>query len=152
MLPKSLADEVSACREIGEYETGLSLLVAGLVDHDAHVGESLRIGILLLAEEWAVRGRVWDGLRRCRIVPESEAPLTLVDRPDAVPSGAGLFHVPWIRCGLCGETLARAHRREEWGELSDFADHYVLSGRGAPRVFAADALWQAVRELRHADS
>ncbi len=107
LSPKSSADEVSACPEIGEYETALSLLAAGLVDHDAHVGESLRTGILLLAEEWAVRGRVWDELRRCRIVPESEAPLTLVDQPDAAPSGDCLSHVPGSDAG------AVARRRRE---------------------------------------
>ncbi|MFD3665114.1 hypothetical protein ACFWVF_31700 [Streptomyces sp. NPDC058659] len=172
LLPPAEAREFRDCWDIGEQEAGLGLLVAALLEHRVPIGGTTRAEIAVTAEEWGVREAVEPGLGR---LPYAEGgrrgddALRLVDPADGLPlpgpagsagsagpsgpsDGAGaLLVVPWIVCTRCGRTLARAHEREPWGDLSYLARHYALfaPGRSAPeRSFADGAAWEALTALR----
>ncbi|GHH80767.1 hypothetical protein [Streptomyces capitiformicae] len=160
-------DMVQGCWDIGEQEAGLHVLVDRLTELRLPVGESARVEIAVMAEQWGVwdqrgaeiAGLVQDAARpaRLRVLDDdAEAPLparTVLSEP---PSPCSEL-VPWIVCPPCGRVLARSHRREEWGGLWFLAEAYVVFAREddsfAPLVFDRErdeATWAALDALRTA--
>ncbi|MFD7706573.1 hypothetical protein [Streptomyces sp. NPDC059786] len=159
------AEEVRGCREIGEQESGLLLLVDRLSGQGVAVSGPARAEIAVLAQEWTVWDQVGDRLAALPAVPVPPSGLRLFadgDReplpaasvlPDGAPAEE-LFLVPWLACAGCGRTLLRGHVREWWG-LFFLARCYVVradDGAFAPRVFDTatddDAVWHAFGALR----
>lgn len=148
------------CWEIGEQETGLERLVAGLLEHGVPISESIRAEIAVAAEVWGMRTALAPGLGRCLDDHQEDSRSRLIERADTAPvpgssvstdmALADLLVVPWIACRRGGRVLARAHDKETWGDLSYLARHYVLfmPGRStSSALFAPDAAWAAWTEL-----
>lgn len=161
LLPPAAAEEVMDCWDIGEQEAGLDLLIAGLLAHQVLISETMRAEIAVAAEVWGVWTRLAPGIGRCLGSRKGDASLRLIENTGTAPlpgSSAGtgtapadLLVAPWIACDRCGRVLARAHRREPWGELSYLAEHYVLFTPGqstAARLFDPDSVWDALIALR----
>lgn len=152
------------CWEIGEQEAGLDRLVAGLLEHQVPISETVRAEIAVVAEVWGMWTALAPGLARCLGNHHVDPRLRLIEHADTVPlpgssvgtdtALADLLVVPWIACTRCGQVLARAHAQEPWGDLSYLARHYVLfvPGRSTSTgVFAPDSAWDALTELDVAD-
>ncbi|GGY96146.1 hypothetical protein GCM10010327_28250 [Streptomyces nitrosporeus] len=166
LLPPADTESVLECREIGEQEAGIHLLVSRLFDQCVPIGETARAELAMLAEVWGVREELAPDLTRIASGPEGEpSPLELIETADMEPlRGAsvgggkaldGLLVVPWIACPSRIRVLARAHRLEWWGGLSWLTAYYVLFTPGDPahtRVFETDAAWEALGELRYGPS
>ncbi|MFG2793155.1 hypothetical protein [Streptomyces sp. NPDC048419] len=160
-LPPDDAARFMDCWQIGEQEAGLDQLVAGLLEHQAPISETVRAEISVASEVWGVRRALAPGLGQCVGHRQEDDGLRLIERDDAVqPSGAylsidealaGPLVVPWIACIRCGQVLARVHDREPWGDVSFLPMHYMLftPGRSTPTpLFAADSARDAWTELR----
>ncbi|MGW3178513.1 hypothetical protein ACWDD9_04530 [Kitasatospora sp. NPDC001119] len=160
LLPADAAQGVKDCRAIGEQESGLGLLVEGLLARQIPIGGTDRAQISVLTEEWGERERLAPGLLRCP-GDGAPAPVRLLDgeRDEAEvvtgwsePELADLVLVPWIGCTRCGRTLLRAHTWEPWDDFSYHAERYVIStpdGRRAERILPRDAAGAAFAELLH---
>ncbi|MFJ7911801.1 hypothetical protein [Kitasatospora sp. NPDC096204] len=160
LLPDDAARAVKDCWAIGEQESGLGLLVEGLLARQIPISGTDRAQISVLAEEWGVRERLTPGLLRCP-GDGAPAPVRLLDgeRDEAEvvtgwsePELAALVLVPWIGCTRCGRTLLRAHGWEPWDDFSYLAEHYVIStpdGVRAERILPRDAAGAAFAELLH---
>ncbi|GAA2997895.1 hypothetical protein GCM10020229_07860 [Kitasatospora albolonga] len=156
LLPEAAAAEVEDCWESGEQEAGLRLLVEGLLAFQIPVGEADRARIAVLTERWGVRELLAPGLLRC-LGDGASAPVRLLDAEtdgaELLPGGPGLpglLLAPWIRCTRCGHYLLRAHRWEDWDDLSHDAEHYALTSADRStllRTFPADAVAEAFTEL-----
>ncbi|MFE7584533.1 hypothetical protein ACFU5Y_23570 [Streptomyces gardneri] len=148
LLPPAEAQEFRDCRQIGEQEAGLDLLVATLLEHQVPISDTMRAEIAVTAEEWGVWAMLAPALGRCVGGGPDGGSLKLVEQ--AAGAAADPFVVvPWLACTRCDRTLARMHHREGWGDLSLAASRYVLSDRDEPvRLFDREALWDAVTELR----
>ncbi|MEU3574764.1 hypothetical protein AB0E96_41145 [Kitasatospora sp. NPDC036755] len=160
LLPEDAARGVKDCWAIGEQESGLGLLIEGLLARQVPLGGADRAQISVLAEEWGERERLAPGLLRCPGdgVP---APVRLLEgeRDEAEvltgwsePELAGLVLVPWIGCTRCGRTLLRAHSWESWDDFSYLAECYVIStpeGDRAERIHPRGAAGAAFAELLH---
>ncbi|RGD58493.1 hypothetical protein DR950_12500 [Kitasatospora xanthocidica] len=158
LLPADAAQGVKDCRAIGEQESGLGLLVEGLLARQIPIGGTDRARISVLTEEWGERERLAPGLLRCP-GDGAPAPVRLLDgeRDEAEvvtgwsePELADLVLVPWIGCTRCGRTLLRAHTWEPWDDFSYHAERYVIStpdGRRAERILPRDAAGAAFAEL-----
>ncbi|WP_101254920.1 hypothetical protein [Streptomyces barkulensis] len=72
LLPEADAREVGDCREIGEQEAGLGLLVFGLLTHRVPISETVRARISVLAEDWGGREALTPGY--CGAVATEERP------------------------------------------------------------------------------
>ncbi|MEV1118973.1 hypothetical protein AB0I91_28265 [Actinosynnema sp. NPDC049800] len=139
LLPPDRARDVLECRDIGEQEAGIDLLVTGLVDGDVAISGDERAGIAVIAEVWGVRESVEPTLRRCR--SRDGGRVRVVDGEPVAEDG--LVVVPWLACTGCDRVLGRVHRREPWGDLSYEAVRYVLP----PRLFGPEEAWAAFTEL-----
>ncbi|MER6300453.1 hypothetical protein ABT247_12895 [Kitasatospora sp. NPDC001539] len=158
LLPEPDAQRVEDCRQIGEQESGLGLLVESLVARQVPIGGADRARISVLAEEWGVREQLTPGILRC-LGDGRPAPVRLLDGEGdeaelvtgwSEPELAGLVLVPWIGCTRCGRVLLRAHSWEPWDDLSHVAEHYVIStpDHGAAlRILPAGAADEAFAEL-----
>ncbi|MFJ4188566.1 hypothetical protein [Kitasatospora sp. NPDC089509] len=158
LLPADAAEGVKDCWRIGEQESGLGLLVEGLLARQIPVSGTDRAQISVLTEEWGEREKLAPGLLRCP-GDGGPAPVRLLDgeRDEAEvltgwrePELTGLVLVPWIGCTRCGRTLLRAHRWEDWDDFSYLAEHYVIStpdGGRAERILPQDAAQEAYAEL-----
>ncbi|MFE1908694.1 hypothetical protein ACFW96_34290 [Streptomyces gardneri] len=149
LLPPAEAQEFRDCRQIGEQEAGLDLLVATLLEHRVPISDTTRAEIAVTAEEWGVWATLAPALGRCVGDGDpGDGSLKLVERAVGVTADPFVV-VPWLACTRCDRTLARMHHRESWGDLSLAASRYVLSDRDEPvRLFEREALWDAVTELR----
>ncbi|MGW0707065.1 hypothetical protein ACWD4G_14100 [Streptomyces sp. NPDC002643] len=159
-------ETVQDCWDIGEQEAGLGVLVERLTELRLPVDDKARTEIAVMAEEWSV----WDrhGAEIVELAQDAERPPRLRvfedGAEDTLPAREVLAEppsptselVPWIACPPCGRTLARSHRREEWGGLSYLSEVYVVfahDGAFAPLVFdreRAGAVWAALDGLRTA--
>ncbi|MFD9284616.1 hypothetical protein ACFWD7_46605 [Streptomyces mirabilis] len=161
LLPPARAAEIVDCWDIGEQEAGLGRLVAGLLDHQVPISETVRAEIAVAAEVWGMWTALAPGLARCLGDHHDDPRLRLIEHADTVPlpgssvgtdtALADLLVVPWIACTRCGQVLARAHAQEPWGDLSYLARHYVLfvPGRSTSTgLFAPDSAWDALTDLR----
>ncbi|MER6405755.1 hypothetical protein ABT269_19900 [Streptomyces viridosporus] len=161
LLPPADAAGFMDCWAIGEQEAGLDQLVAGLLQHQVPISETVRAEIAVAAEVWGMRTALAPGLGRCLGDHQGDSTLRLIEQADTVPlpgssvatdtALADLLVVPWIACTRCGRVLARAHNQEPWGDLSYLVGHYVLfvPGRSTSTVlFAPDSAWDALAELR----
>ncbi|WP_189935859.1 hypothetical protein [Streptomyces aurantiogriseus] len=161
LLPPADAAGIVDCWDIGEQEAGLDRLVAGLLEHQVPISDTVRAEIAVAAEVWGIRTALAPGLGRCLGDHREDTGLRLIEHADTVPlpgssvgtdtALADLLVVPWIACTRCGRVLARAHNREPWGDLSYHARHYVLfvPGRStSTALFATDSAWGALTELR----
>ncbi|MET7699516.1 MULTISPECIES: hypothetical protein [unclassified Streptomyces] len=156
------AAEFQDCWDIGEQEAGLQfVLLPRLLERGVPIGETTRAELAVMAETWTMWDALGADIARCQGDPAQDASLRLVefdgDRETPGPAGVqepdGPLLVPWITCTHCGQVLARAHRREEWGGLSYLPESYVVFGpdRGtAPSTFAQDSAWDALTALRTA--
>ena len=157
-------DRVQGCWDIGEQEAGLDVLVGRLLEQELVIGEPTRAELAVMAAQWGVWDRLAAEIMQCR--GDAARPRTL-----RVVSGAAsepmpvrtvltehptpdLYLVPWIACEPCGRMLARAHEREDWGDLSYVPEFYVVfaqDGSAVPQVFdeaRRDAAWAALAALR----
>ncbi|MFJ8627116.1 hypothetical protein ACIRD3_30355 [Kitasatospora sp. NPDC093550] len=159
LLPAPAAQDVKDCWDIGEQESGLGMLVEGLLARQIPVAAVDRARISVLAEQWGVREQLAPGLVRC-LGDGGPAPLQLLDDGDEAevvtgwpePELAKLVLVPWIGCTRCGRILLRAHAWEPWDDLSFLAEHYVVSTpdrASAQRIFPFDSVSEAFAELLH---
>ncbi|MEV0692533.1 hypothetical protein [Streptomyces sp. NPDC050388] len=161
LLPPADAAGFMDCWAIGKQEAGLDQLVAGLLQHQVPISETVRAEIAVAAEVWGVRTALAPGLGRCLGDHQGDRTLRLIEHADTVPlpgssvatdtALADLLVVPWIACTRCGRVLARAHDQEPWGDLSYLARHYVLFVPGhstSTALFAPDSAWDALAELR----
>ncbi|GHF88466.1 hypothetical protein GCM10018790_77360 [Kitasatospora xanthocidica] len=158
LLPEAAAQHVKDCWDTGEQESGLGLLVEGLIARQVPVGGADRALLSVLAEQWGLRERLTPGILRC-LGDGGPAPVRLLD-DDADgaepvtglggPELAGLVLAPWIGCNRCGRLLLRAHTWEPWDDFSHRAEHYVIATPGRDRVLRvlpADAAGEAFAEL-----
>lgn len=143
LLPPDRAREVLDCREIGEQEAALDLLVEGLMAADVAITGEERARIAVTAEEWGVRESVEPVLRRCR--SREGGRVRVVDGEPVEDSG--LVEVPWLACTRCDRVLSRVHRREPWGGLSYLVVRYVVSGRSRGLEFPQEDAWAAFTAL-----
>ncbi|MHB9858187.1 hypothetical protein [Streptomyces sp. YIM S03343] len=159
-------DRVQGCWDIGEQEAGLDVLVGRLLEQELAIAEPTRAELAVMAAQWGVWDRLAAEIMRCRTDETDHAPLRVLTGTAAQPMPVrtvlpehptpDLFLVPWIACGPCGRTLARAHEREDWGDLSyvpEFHVVYAHDGSMAPQVFdetRRDAAWAALSALRTA--
>ncbi|MER7930565.1 hypothetical protein ABTY96_46915 [Streptomyces sp. NPDC096057] len=161
LLPPARAAEIVDCWDIGEQEAGLDRLVAGLLDHQVPISETVRAEIAVAAEVWGMWTALTPGLARCRSDHHDDPRLKLIEHADTVPlpgssvgtdtALADLLVVPWIACTRYSQVLARAHAQEPWGDQSYLARHYVLfvpGRRASTRLFAPDSAWDAWTDLR----
>ncbi|MGW0394618.1 hypothetical protein ACWDYJ_27765 [Streptomyces sp. NPDC003042] len=165
LLPPVPAQEFMDCRQIGEQEAGLDLLVVSLLEHQIAISETMRAEIAVACEDWGMWTTLAPAVRRCRGTHDSDsaddASLRLIEDADTAPlpgtsigaddASTGLLVVPWIACDLCGHTLGRAHHREPWGDLSPLAQGYVLFFPGrttSTTMFAPESAWNALNALR----
>lgn len=159
-------DRVQGCWDIGEQEAGLDVLVGRLLEQKLAIAEPTRAELAVMAGQWGVWDRLAAEIMRCRTDEADQAPLRVLTGADAEPMPVrtvlpehptpDLCLVPWISCGTCGRTLARAHEREDWGDLSyvpEFHVVYARDGSMPPQVFdetRRDAAWTALAALRTA--
>ncbi|MFG2811784.1 hypothetical protein [Streptomyces sp. NPDC048410] len=156
LLPPSRRAEIVDCWDVGEQEAGLDRLVAGLLEHQVAISETLRAEIAVAAEVWGRWTALAPGLARCLGDHHDDPGLRLIEHAAIVPlpgtsvgtdmALADLLVVPWIACTRCGQVLARAHNQEPWGDLSHLARHYVLfvpRRSTATRLFAPESAWDA---------
>ncbi|MGW2182020.1 hypothetical protein ACWCXX_28785 [Streptomyces sp. NPDC001732] len=158
LLPSDDAQDVMDSWNIGEQEGGLELLVSALLRHQVPMDETTRAEIAVVCEAWGM----WPLPLEPRL---SQCPgsgtvsaLCLIENTAGTPLPATtvgladqLLLVPWISCTPCGQTLARAHTREPWGELSHTPEHYVVldTDQGtALRLFPRGDGWEALTALR----
>ncbi|SFN71320.1 hypothetical protein SAMN04487980_102937 [Streptomyces sp. cf124] len=157
---------VQDCWDIGEQEAGLSTLVERLTELRLPVDDTARTRIAVLAEEWTVWDRHGSEIAHLAQSPERPPRLRVFEdgAEDTIPAAEVLSEppsptselVPWIACPPCGRTLARSHRREEWGGLSYLAEAYVVLAHDrafAPLVLDAQgdaAAWSALEALNKA--
>ncbi|MEU0031167.1 hypothetical protein [Streptomyces sp. NPDC006335] len=158
-LPEAEAQQVKDCWDIGEQEAGLGLLVSGLLDHRVPISETARAQISVLAEIWGERETLTPRILQCRNDGTS-GNLKLIEGDESiVPKAtggaeqdpAGCVLVPWIACTRCGQVLMRAHARENWGDLSYLARHYVITTPNRAtvlRLFPADSASAAFAALQ----
>ncbi|MES4893254.1 hypothetical protein [Streptomyces sp. NPDC096012] len=163
LLPGAEAQEVKDCRDIGEQEAGLGLLVSGILGHHVPISAMAKAQISVLAETWGERETLTPQILQCR---DDGTPghLKLIEGDaNTVPEAtgvaeqdlAGLILVPWITCTRCGQVLMRAHARESWGDLSYLARHYVITMPNQVtvlRLFPADSADAAFADLQRACS
>ncbi|MFD5537962.1 hypothetical protein ACFWIJ_08965 [Streptomyces sp. NPDC127079] len=159
LLPEAEAQEVKDCRDIGEQEAGLGLLVSGILGHQVPISETDRARISVLAETWGEREALTAQILQFRDEGEP-GPLKLIEGdgstvPEAIGGAeqelAGLVLVPWIACTRCGQVLTRAYSRESWGDLSYLARHYVITTPDRATVsllFSADSAREAFVSLQ----
>lgn len=159
-------DRVQGCWDIGEQEAGLDVLVGRLLEQELVIAEPTRAELAVMAAQWGVWDRLAAEIMRCRTDEADQAPLRVLTGADAEPMPVrtvlpehpvpDLYLVPWISCGPCGRILARAHEREDWGDLSyvpEFHVVYARDGSMPPQVFdetRRDAAWVALSALRAA--
>ncbi|MFF8711581.1 hypothetical protein ACF07T_09095 [Streptomyces sp. NPDC015184] len=159
LLPTEDAQDVMACWNIGEQEGGLQLLVSALQKHQVAIDETTRVEIAVVCETWGMWPVPLESLPRPDSGDGSHSTLRLVEDDATAPlpgTTVGLHDrllvVPWIGCTACGRTLARAHTREPWGDLSYVPEHYVVldadPGVAAPHVFAPEGVRDALAALR----
>ncbi|MFI5527867.1 hypothetical protein ACIA8O_04840 [Kitasatospora sp. NPDC051853] len=154
LLPEAAAAEVKDCWETGEQEAGLRLLVEGLLAFQVPLGGADRALIAVFTEQWGEREVLAPGLLRC-LGDGTSAPVRLLDgeADELLPGGPdlpGLVLVPWMRCNRCGHYLLRAHRWEDWDDLSHDAEHYATASADLAtllRTFPGDALPEAFTDL-----
>ncbi|MER5638491.1 hypothetical protein ABT095_16205 [Kitasatospora sp. NPDC002227] len=109
----------------GPVEDGLGPLVEGLLAYQVPVSGLDRVRLSVLAEEQGVRERITPGLLRC-FGDGVPAVVRLLDEDEVVTGAGGLVLVPWIGCNRCGQVLWRAHRWEDWDDLSEQAEKYLV--------------------------
>lgn len=117
--------------------------------HDTVEGRTHRWGMWPLPLGPLLHQRPGDGI---------ESVLNLIEDAASAPlpgTKAGLrdqlLLIPWISCTACGQTLARAHTREPWGDLSNASEHYVILDADLSvvlRLFAPGSGWDALTCLR----
>lgn len=159
LLPEAEAQEVKGCWDIGEQEAGLGLLLSGLLAHEVPISETVRAQISVLAEVWGEREALTPQILQCR-GDDGAARLKLI-RPDGGSAdevmrgsdhdSADLVLVPWITCTRCDQVLMRAHTREDWGDLSYLARHYVITSPDRAtvlRMFPVDSASRAFTALQ----
>ncbi|MFJ8039105.1 hypothetical protein ACIRBX_01160 [Kitasatospora sp. NPDC096147] len=157
LLPETAAEEVKECWETGEQEAGLRLLIEGLLASQTPVGGEDRARIAVFTEQWGQRELLAPGLLRC-LGDGAPAAVRLLDGEggeggELLPGegeSAGLVLVPWMRCNRCGRYLLRAHRWEDWDDLSQLAVHYPIASADLGtvlRTFPADELDAAFADL-----
>ncbi|KJS55790.1 hypothetical protein [Streptomyces rubellomurinus] len=160
LLPEPAAQEVKDAWQIGEQEGGLTVLVEGLLARQVPIGAADRAQISVLLDGWGMRHALTPGLVRC-LGDGGPEPVQLLDGDGegeeaevqtgwSEPELAGLVLVPWIGCTRCGRVLLRAHRWEDWDDLSYLAEYYVIAPAGerrALRIFPYDAGQEAFDEL-----
>ncbi|MEU3778872.1 hypothetical protein AB0F11_37855 [Streptomyces sp. NPDC032472] len=134
LLPEPEAQHVRDAWDIGEQEAGLSMLIAGLLDHRVRLSETDRAQISVVSEIWGERENLAGRLLQCG-GDGRPAAVELLDPDDVVLDAAELgaegdlaqlLLVPWIECTRCGRTLMRGHTLEHWGDLSYLASHYLI--------------------------
>ncbi|MGA5816719.1 hypothetical protein ACPC54_02475 [Kitasatospora sp. NPDC094028] len=160
LLPEPAAREVKDAWQIGEQEGGLAVLVEGLLARQVPISAADRAQISVLLDGWGVRDALTPGLVRC-LGDGGPEPVQLLDGDGdgeeaevltgwSEPELAELVLVPWIGCTRCGRVLLRAHRWEDWDDLSYLAEYYVIAPAGerkALRIFPYDADQAAFDEL-----
>lgn len=159
LLPPAEAQEFRDCWSIGEQETGLGLLVSGILIHGVTISEGVRAQLSVLAEAWGERETLTPRILQCRSDGQPACDVTLIEHEnvpvagDAVLAGpalAELVRVPWILCTRCGQMLMRLHAREDWGELSYLANHYAITTpdrTAVAQLFSGDCADEAFTKL-----
>ncbi|WP_104815872.1 hypothetical protein [Kitasatospora sp. MMS16-BH015] len=104
---------------------GLAELVEGLLAYQVPLSGMDRVRLSVLAEEQGVRERITPGLLRC-LGDGVPAVVRLLDEEEVLPGSGGLVLVPWIGCNRCGQALLRAHTWEDWDDVSDRAEKYLV--------------------------
>ncbi|MFD4430415.1 hypothetical protein [Nocardia sp. NPDC058497] len=131
------------CRETGQQEAGLWILLQRLLEHRVPISDRTRAEIEMLAEQWGERLARHDEIIACVRDSDEEGSIRLLpdDRSTPVdPAQAGmrdsiltgLLVVPWLECLRCARVLARVHAQEPWGDLRYLASHYVVWHHTAP--------------------
>lgn len=156
------ATDFLECRDIGEQEAGLDLLVRLLRESRIPIGDTTRAELEALAEQWGVRLALHDEIASCIRDPDADGSLRLLPDDQAIPTdhaaigltdaeSAELLLAPWIECTHCGRTLGRTHHMEEWGELSYLASRYIVWASpgtdGEAEMFTDTELPEAMRSL-----
>ncbi|MFD3493575.1 hypothetical protein ACFWWB_23910 [Streptomyces sp. NPDC058690] len=158
LLPPEDAQKILDFWGIGEQEAGLELLVSALLEHQVAIDETTRAEIAVVGEAWGM----WPLplgplLSHCPGNGTASALQLIEDAVIAPLPGATvglssqLLLIPWISCTECGRTLARAHTREPWGDLSYTPKQYVILDADQGVAFQAltqASGWDALMALR----